>query len=260
MDEYGFTYRGRHCSELGVRLLRYTVGSPDLREYEDEIAGADGLIGYDYGTQLGKREIAVVIDIDPDERSFKRRQSAILSWLSPTKGNGQLIFDDVSERYYDAKLTGKLSVEQIGTYGEISLTFKALNPMASSVAESDDIILDSPVLLDDDIGLSDAWSFTVTSPTTVTVNNWGYENVRPIIRVTGTFTNLQIGGYTFSGTVSNGSLTIDTAEYMTVLNGVNAGGRSNRKYPILEAGDNAVAIGGTALNCEITFEFKAKFI
>lgn len=258
MESYNFTFKGRSCADFGVRLLRYNVNSPELREYEDEIAGADGAI--DFGTNLGKREIVVVIDIDPDDRSFKRRQSAILSWLSPTKGGGQLIFSDVPERYFDAKLTGRLSVEQIGNYGEISLTFKAVDPFAHSVAESDDIILDSPVLLDDEIGLSDAWTFGVNSPTVLSVNNWGYENVRPIIRVTGNFTNLSIGGFTFSGTVAGGSLVVDCGNYVTKLNGVNAGHRSNGRYISLEPDVNEITIGGAALNCEVTFEFRARFL
>lgn len=128
MNEYGFTFKGRHCSELGVRLLRYTVNSPDLREYEDEPAGLAGVI--DYGTELGKREIEVTVDIDPDDTAFKRRQSEILTWLKPTTAAGILVFDDVPDRFFYAKMTGRLSPEQIGTYGEIRLSFKCTDPYA----------------------------------------------------------------------------------------------------------------------------------
>jgi len=128
MAHYGFTYKGRHCSEFGVRLLNYTVNSPDLREYEDEPAGLPGLI--DYGTELGKREIELTFDVLPDGREFKRRQSEILTWLKPNAAVGMLSFDDVGDRFYYAKLTGRLTPEQIGKYGELRITFKCTDPFA----------------------------------------------------------------------------------------------------------------------------------
>ncbi|MCU6709360.1 phage tail family protein [Paenibacillus sp. J5C_2022] len=125
---YGFTFKGRHSSEFGVRLLRYTVNSPDLREYEDEPAGLPGVI--DYGTELGKRELEMTVDIEPNGAEFKRRQSEILTWLKPTTAAGIIVFDDVPDRFFYAKLSGRLTAEQIGRYGEFRVTMKCTDPFA----------------------------------------------------------------------------------------------------------------------------------
>src|SRR5690606_30775077 len=107
------------------------------------------------------------------------------------KASAELVFDDVPDRLFKAKLTGSLAVEQIGTYGEIRVTFKATDPYSYSTTESDNVILDSDVILDEEITLDAAWSFNVTSPQTVAVNNWGYEDVRPRITVVGSWSTLR---------------------------------------------------------------------
>lgn len=254
---YGFTYKGRHCTEFGARLLRYTVNSPQLRENEDTVAGLDGVI--DYGTELGKREIEVVFDIDPDARSFKRRQSQILSWLKPTAA-GKLVFDDVPDRFFNAKLTGSMAVEQIGKYGEIRVTFKAADPYSYSTTESDEIILDSDVILDEDITLDATWSFTINSPQTVTVNSWGYETVRPRIVVSGSWTSITIGSLTYNKAESGKTLIIDCEQETARIDGVSVMGNVAGDFLTLEQGNNSVAISGTALNCSVSFEFRAKYL
>lgn len=123
---HGFRYRGRHSSEFGVNLLRHTINSPDLREEEDEVAGLPGTL--DYGTEWGKREIEMVIDISPTDEPLKLRQSKILNWLKPTLSAGVLVFDELPSRFYFAKFTKKLGVEQFGTYGEFEFSFKCSDP------------------------------------------------------------------------------------------------------------------------------------
>jgi len=262
MMTYGFTFKGRHCSELGVRLLRYNVHSPELREHEDEVTGMPGAI--DYGTEYGKRDIEVTIDIDPDDRSFKRRQSEILSWLSPVAPADMLVFDDMPDRYFIAKMTGRLSAEQIGSYGELRVTFKCVDPFARSLTASDAVILDSDVRLDSDIRLNDAWSFVVNSGTTARVNNWGAESLRPTIVITGSFSTITIstGGVTFAynAAIANKTLTIDGERETARIDGVSVLQHVTGDFITLAPGDNDVVIGGAALNCTVAFVFNAKYI
>jgi predicted phage tail component-like protein len=124
----GFTYRGRHSSELGVHLLTYTVYTPDTREYEDEADGRPG--AYDYGSEWGKREIVLKVDISPSDEPVKRRQSSLINWLRPTLPAGILVFDEIPDRFYFAKLTGRLSMEQFGRYGTFEWTMKCTDPFA----------------------------------------------------------------------------------------------------------------------------------
>lgn len=160
---YGFTFKGRHCSDLGVRLLRYIVNSPELREYEDEPAGLAGVL--DFGTELGKREIEIVVDIEPDAAEFKRRQSEILTWLKPTTAAGILVFDDVPDRFFYAKLSGRLTPEQMGRYGQFSFTLKCTDPYAYG-----------PEQIYEDIAAA--------SPFLFAVNSDGSEPTPPVIELT----------------------------------------------------------------------------
>lgn len=125
---YIFTYRSRRCTDFGVNLLSYAVGSPELRETEEDIDGRPGVI--DYGTEWRKRTLTLRIDVTPDNDPFKKRQSAIYNWLKPTIGYSPLIFSDVPDRTYYAKITGSLGAEQFGRYGEFTLTFKCADPFA----------------------------------------------------------------------------------------------------------------------------------
>ncbi|GIQ63722.1 hypothetical protein PACILC2_22900 [Paenibacillus cisolokensis] len=125
---YGFTYRGRHCSEFGLKLIGYRVNAPDIREYEDEVGGVDGVI--DYGTELGKREIEVRVDVISTDEPLAQRQSRIMAWLTPKQDAGALIFDEFPEWRYFAKYSGRLTLDQIGRYGEFTITFKCTDPFA----------------------------------------------------------------------------------------------------------------------------------
>lgn len=161
---YGFTYRGRHCSEFGVNLLKYVIQPPELREYEEEVAGLAGVI--DYGTELGKRQIDLTIDITPDSRLFKIRQSEIYNWLKPTLEPGALIFDEIPDRVFYAKLTGQLGMEQFNRYGTFEITMKCVDPFAYGHPETV------------------AQTTITASPTNITVSSAGTEPTPPVIELT----------------------------------------------------------------------------
>jgi predicted phage tail component-like protein len=179
--EYGFVFKGRHCSEFGARLLRYTVNSPDLREYEDEPAGLPGVL--DFGTELGKREIEIVMDIDPSvDVPFKRRQSEILTWLKPTTAAGILVFDEVPDRFFYAKLSGRLVPEQIGQYGEFRVTLKCTDPFAYGPER-----IYEAVITDSGIGTA-----------AVTLESEGSEPTPPIIELSNAGSTALTDGFTLT--------------------------------------------------------------
>ncbi|WP_217597175.1 distal tail protein Dit [Cohnella sp. GbtcB17] len=159
----GFTYRGRHCSEMGVNLLSYRVNSPDLREYEDEVAGAPG--AFDYGTDYGKRQIDLSLDIVETDEPFERQRERIYNWFKPTLAAGAVVFDDMPERTYFAKLAGKLGSDQIGRYGTMEITLKCTDPFAYGPEQ----IL-SPII--------------TTSPTTIQILSDGTEPAETLIEIT----------------------------------------------------------------------------
>jgi len=160
---YGFTYRGRHSSEFGVNLLTYKINSPELREFEDDVAGRPGVV--DYGTEFGKREIEIKIDIVPTDEDFKLQQSRIYNWLKPTLAAGILVFDEIPDRFYFAKFTGKLGLEQFGRYGTFDLTMKCTDPFAYGPEMVPETII-------------------TASPTTIQIVSNGTEPTSPVIELT----------------------------------------------------------------------------
>lgn len=258
----GFTYRGRHSSEFGVNLLAYTVNTPDLREYEDGADGRPGVI--DYGSEWGKREITVRIDVTPTSESLKRRQSRIMAWLSPvSSGAGVLIFDEVPDIQYYAKLTGKLGIEQFFRgYGEFTLTFKCADPFAYSTISVETINVDSAILVDADISVDAAYTFAVTGPATLNIDNYGDEPVHPVIEVSGSFTTLSVtlGGktLTYSSAMSAQTLVIDYARMTSKKAGVSVA--VSGSYGEIAAGFTPVTIGGSGISVAVTFKFRTKYI
>ncbi len=163
----GFTFRGQHCSLLGVNLLSYRINSPELREYEDEADGRPGAL--DYGTELGKRAIDITIDIVTNDTPFKLRQSQIYNWLKPTLPAGVLIFDEIPDRFFYAKLSSKLSAEQIIKYGIFEFTMKCTDPFAYG-----------PERIMESVITADGTNYDIVSA--------GTESTPPIIELTNTGT------------------------------------------------------------------------
>ena len=159
----GFTYRGQHCSAFGINLLNYRINSPELREYEDEADGRPGAL--DYGTEFGKRSIEIKIDIEPNDTPFKLRQSQIYNWLKPTLPAGILIFDEMPDRIFYAKLSSKLGPEQFGRYGTFEFTMKCTDPFAYGPEQITETTI-------------------TTSPATIDIQSDGTEPTPPLIELT----------------------------------------------------------------------------
>jgi predicted phage tail component-like protein len=175
-EVYGFTYRGKHCSELGVQLLTHTIQSPEVREYEDEVDGLPGVI--DYGSEWGKRAVDLKIDIQPTADSFKLQQSRILNWLKPTLPAGLLVFDELPDRFFYAKFTGKLGTEQFGTYGTFEFSMKCTDPFIYGPEQ----ILEQTI---------------TSSPESIFVASAGTEPTYPVIRLQNAGSNT-INGFTMT--------------------------------------------------------------
>lgn len=259
----GFTYRGRHCSELGVNLLSYTINTPELREHEDEADGVAGVI--DYGTEWGKREISLRLDITPNGLSAKERQSHILTWLNPTLPAAALIFDEMPEWQFMAKMSGRLGLESFGTYGVFEVTLKCSDPMVYQSELTTEISWDSPISMDrDDITFDDQYEFTVTGPTTVEVNNFGQLTTGPVIQVAGSFTTLTItaNGKTlvYNEPLSSGTLIIDCRKFLARVGSANKLFAVSGEWLEFERGFNEVLIGGTGLNCTVSFPFRPQYL
>jgi predicted phage tail component-like protein len=221
---YGFTYRGRHCSEFGVNLLKYVIHPPELREYEEEISGLAGVI--DYGTEFGKRQIDLVIDITPNSKPFKLRQSEIYTWLNPTLPAGPLVFDEMPNITYMAKLTSRIGIQQFNRYGTIELTMKCTDPFGREEAtDTPTLKYDTGLLYDTGLMYPNETQFTISVPRLpMYMQNRGFEDAYPVITYTGSGSNprLTINGKTAgsASTLAPGDvLVIDTLNGRITKNG-----------------------------------------
>lgn len=231
---------------------------PPLRKKEVEVLGKDGT--YDFGNNdYDKRTIEVTFSmIEKDKKYLTLKAREIASWLS-SKVEKQLIFSDEIDKYYLAKTYSNIDFDRIVYAGTFTVIFEC-QPFAILVDNTENINLDSDLLLESDIRLGDEFSFSITTPKTIEINNFGTVPVKPIIRVEGSFNTLTIGEFNYNESISNSTIEIDCNRYVVRKGTTNKLNVTNNRFIELEEGLNSISIGGTNLNCTVSFIFNPKFL
>ena len=132
----GFSYNDTASADMGIRarLTSWQVcGS--LRNYTASIPGRSGVA--DFGADFDYREINVSCSIPP-KLTFAGLVSTldnIALWLDPSDGLKQLVFDDVPDRYFMARLREKIDCERllVRSAGSFELKFFCPDPFAYAV-------------------------------------------------------------------------------------------------------------------------------
>jgi predicted phage tail component-like protein len=133
----GFIYNDISSKDMDVkaRLTSWQV-SGMLRNYSVSIPGKYGVA--DFGADMDAREISVSCSIFPKLRfsDLVETLDRIALWLSPVDGLKQLIFDDVPDRYFMARLKEKVDCERvIRAAGVFDLSFYCPDPFAYALAD-----------------------------------------------------------------------------------------------------------------------------
>ena len=133
----GFIYNDISSQDMGVkaRLLSWQV-SGALRNYSTSIPGKYGAA--DFGADLDSREISVTCSIFPKLRfeNLVAELDQIALWLSPLDGLKQLIFDEVPDRYFMARLKDRVDCERvIRAAGRFELKFFCPDPFSYAVED-----------------------------------------------------------------------------------------------------------------------------
>ena len=139
-DYIGFTYNGKHSSELGI--VRTSDGSrfnenllPTMQDKTVQVPGADGT--YYFGSYYTQRQFNISFAFD----SLTEFQVAQLKSHFGDKGIHDLIFDECPYKVYSAKVTGTATIKHIAFSegatnrlykGEGSIQFTCYNPFARS--------------------------------------------------------------------------------------------------------------------------------
>lgn len=255
-------------NSIGLRVLRETArpGLPSTRDRVLTIPGRNG--AWDFGADMEPRSFSLECAF-LTRRSTELQQSieTLASLLVDAYGRPktvELVFSSRPDRSYRVRYSGSLPIQRVAGLGKFSLPMVAFDPYPRSITGSDDVILDSDILLDSDVRLDDQWSFTVSAAGTYQVDNWGTLALEPEIVVSGSFSTLAItsNGKTFSynSAISGQTLTIDCEKMTVKLNGTNALAGMSGNFIALLPGINQVSIGGTGLNCSVSFNFHPKFV
>lgn len=262
MSRYGVTFNGKNSKDLGLIMKsdnRQLL--PSTKDRYVDIPTMNGTHLFSDGLQ--DRFIDIQFGVIEDSlHDIRRKARDIARWLF-TRKRVQLIFDDEPDKFYMAKVANQLDLEeQITKTGRFTVTFRCL-PLAQLIEDATNYTLDSEIQLDNDVMLGDEYSFSITQPTTVELNNFGSDEVKPIIRVIGSFSTLSItvDGVTFQyNQAFSGELEINNEKYIVKSGTTNKIRATNGEFITLQEGINQIEISGSNLNCEVVFVFKPQYL
>ncbi|MEM5662254.1 phage tail family protein [Bacillus cereus] len=178
-----------------------------------------------------------------------------------------MVVGNQPDRYYNVRYSGALPINDLIKNRFFTLPLIAYDPHAYSIVESTEDVLwgdDIPFMSDITFGIG-ADLYTVTNPQTLNIDNFGSQVVRPIVEISGSATSLTltIQGESFSiGTFTNSTIVIDAERYAAIKNGQNFLFQLQGNLEKLEimSGTNAINIGGSNLNINIAFKYRAKYV
>lgn len=138
----GFSYNDISSKSMGLkaRLTSWQVCG-GMRNFTTTVPGKYGVT--DFGADFDYREINVACNIYP-KHSFSALVSTlddVSTWLDPMQGLKELIFDDVPDRYFMARLNDKVDCERLIRFaGSFNLKFFCPDPFAYAITDEDYLI------------------------------------------------------------------------------------------------------------------------
>lgn len=266
------TIDGKRISELKLALLPgfQHPAAPPVRDHVVSIPGRPG--AYYFGSEIEPLQFNLPLLVKPQENRFELAtaiRNMVATLIDPygkTK-EVKLIYDYEPDKYYLARYSGSMSIERYFSMGKFDLPMIAYDPHAYSILESTEDVLwgdDIPFMSDIPLEIGSS-QYTVTNPQTLNIDNFGSQVVRPIVEISGSATSLTltIQGESFSlGTFTNSTFLIDAERYAAMKNGQNFlfQLQGNLEKLQLTLGANAIKIGGSNLNINIAFKYRAKYI
>lgn len=272
-----FEYKGTHSNTYGVYFK--SIKRPLMPPIKPKIMAIYGTSGsYDFGdNEYDNVEIKIRIAYIPED-IIERKQRArdISSWLSSNNWE-KLILGDEPDKYYLARVSGGVDLENLIASGEAEVTF-ICQPFAYMVTDTatDDTWeqADYPWITDITWIMSDSYTFSATGTKLFTFNNPGTKSInyqspqgsKSLIKINGSWTtlNLSLNGNTLTYTQpGTGELIIDNLEMEATLNGTNALSAIDgdiEEFLEISPGDNIINISGTGINVEVTVDFAPMWI
>jgi len=271
MNETDVYFDNVEVGDLNVSLLEnhehpLLSGTRDNIITIPEVAGA-----IDYGGTL--EPIAFNLPM-----GFLRKNRMELQWtVRQVKallidGNGKpktfkLKFGYEPDKYYNVRYSGGIPIDRlIAKIGQFNLPLICYDGHALSVAMNDEVTWGSTVIpfaSDFTMGHMGDGAKTFTGNGSTIINVTG-DNLRPVLHVTGSGTNVSIkwGGKTLTlGTLANATWAIDLKEFEVTKDGSNAMHLIKGDWLNMDLmqGDNTVTVNGSGLNLTVSFQFRDLF-
>ncbi|TCN00864.1 putative phage tail component-like protein [Paenibacillus sp. BK033] len=260
----------RTARSLGIIMLRQSK-RPMLASTVDSTADVAGMHGaYDFGAKLSPMQFGLECAmITQSPRELQAAAERIAEFLLDASGRPrqlELVFDNKPSKKYTVRYSGSLDIDRIIGLGTFTLPFTAFDPFSyQTELSTDELDWDSDILMDNERITFDYEPpiYTVTAPGAVEVVNYGAFEIWPVIKVVGSFTSLSLtaDGRTlvYGEAVASGTVTIDCQRMQAKLGTTNKNNKVSGQFIKLQPGTNSVQIGGTWLNCSVSFVFRAKY-
>lgn len=260
------TLDGKTPRELGMGVFQKTQ-RPILAPTVDNVVTVPYMHGaYDFGATMGPRQFTLECAfITRNYRELQERVSALAGFLLDGDGRPRtmaIVFANQPDRQYMVRYSGDLQIDRIAGLGMFTLPFTAYDPFAYSTWLSNELNVDSLVFVDSEIYVDTGYSFTVTSPQTLTVYNYGNQNAQPIIEISGAFSSLSlsVGGVVFVYNVPmSGALILDFARKTAKIGTTNVLQNTNAQFGKLPPGTSNMGVGGVGMNFTMTLKFRQKY-
>ena len=249
-------------------LIMESINRPIFSEPKiatEEVAGIDG--DYDYSESNPEertkyKPLPHTIGFTLKERDpaiVRIRAHEIAYWLAC--GEKQLIYDDETAVFYLARVVNKLDLEKIIMSAKKFTVQWKCRPFGYSVVESkDQLQLGQGLMLGYGYRLDMVpLVFNITGNTTLNIYNPG-RYVKPLIRITGSLTNISFGAngkiLTYGAASSSGTIDIDCSKPQAIKGIENVNNNVSGDYIEFVNGNNNLHITGTGLNCTVSLIFR----
>jgi len=255
--------------DFGVTVLLNSdePALPSLRNYNVIVPGRHG--AYDFGGYFEPRHFALncVFKRQPYD-DLKRQIRALNSMFTDVYGRPKTVklrFGDEPDKYYNVRLTEGMPVDRTAERGFFTLGLTAFDPYAYSTVAADEILWGSDAITFEYDYLLGSEAFRgerITAPRTINVNLHGGA-LRPTFVIDGSALSvtLSANGKTFSlPAFSATKWEIDGENYVVKRNGTEDLAAMTGDFTELFNRDNAVVIGGSGLNFDLTVKYRDKYI
>lgn len=266
MADAVLTLDGLTPRQLGMGVFGKTQ-RPILSSTVDNIVTVPYMHGaYDFGATMGAKSFELECAfIARDYRELEDRVSNLAAFLLDADGRPRtmpIIFANQPDRQYTVRYSGDLQIDRVAGLGTFTLPFTAYDPFAYSSWESTDLNVDSLVLVDSEILVDTGYLFTITSPKTIALHNYGNQNAHPVINVSGVFSSLSltVGGVVFTyNEPFNGTLVLDFKRKTAKSGNASVLHNTNALFGKLSVGVSSIVVSGIGLNFTMAIKFRQKY-